>query len=232
MSADRTVSTATGTFDRSAAGRGPTDEQHGEPVRQRLEPAVEVLRHSAGNDPDRHAFPGAVAGVAHRGRVVLCEAIGSCSAERGAPSMTTDAVFDAASLTKVVVTTTAVLRLVERGSVALDDAIAWHIPELTGTPAGRASVAQLLTHTAGVPWLPFYAEGVDWGGWLAAIAQTLPVVDPGTRVHYSSGVSSRSQPARRSPSSPPARSSPRSRWWTPSSYRSPIRSLRDWWNDS
>jgi CubicO group peptidase (beta-lactamase class C family) len=185
MSADRTVSTATGTFDRSAAGRGPTDEQHGEPVRQRLEPAVEVLRHSAGNDPDRHAFPGAVAGVAHRGRVVLCEAIGSCSAERGAPSMTTDAVFDAASLTKVVVTTTAVLRLVERGSVALDDAIAWHIPELTGTPAGRASVAQLLTHTAGVPWLPFYAEGVDWGGWLAAIAQTLPVVDPGTRVHYS-----------------------------------------------
>jgi serine-type D-Ala-D-Ala carboxypeptidase len=178
--AEDATSTAAPSMD-ARAGPKPADG----PERQRLEAALDVLRRGAGADAARHAFPGAVAAVAHRGRVVLREAIGAMSLEPGAPPMTTDAVFDAASLTKVVVTTTAVLRLVERGAVALDDTIGLHIPELAASPAGQVSVAQLLTHTSGVPWLPLYARGSTWSDYLEAVAEATLTADPGTRVAYS-----------------------------------------------
>jgi CubicO group peptidase (beta-lactamase class C family) len=99
--------------------------------------------------------------------------------------MPTDAVFDAASVTKVVVTTTAVLLLVERGDISLDDRIGTYLPELADAPIGQATLAQLLTHTSGLSWLPLFAWGVGWSDWLCAIADTPLAVAPGSRVEYS-----------------------------------------------
>lgn len=152
---------------------------------QRLESALELLRRHAGNDPERHAFPGAVAVVAREGRVALSEAVGRMLIEPGAPAMRVDALFDAASVTKVVVTTTAVMQLVERGDISLDDHIGWYVPELADAPVGQATLAQLLTHTSGLPWIPLFAWGDSWSDWLRAIADIPLEAAPGTRVEYS-----------------------------------------------
>jgi CubicO group peptidase (beta-lactamase class C family) len=66
--------------------------------------------------------------------------------------MPEDAIFDLASVTKVVGTTTAIMLLVDEGRLALTDPISKHIPEWTGRPPGEdVRVHHLLTHTSGLP---------------------------------------------------------------------------------
>ena len=79
--------------------------------------------------------------------------------------------WDLASLTKVLATVPAVLRL----EIALGDRLDAHVPELRGAAAGAASVEQLLAHTAGLPAAVGAGE----------IAQTAAVSAPGTEVRYS-----------------------------------------------
>ena len=78
--------------------------------------------------------------------------------------MTLDTVFDVASLTKVIATTTAVMQLVERGRVRMNDPVAKYLPEFAQNGKDDITVRQLLTHYSGlepdldlkVPW-----EGKD-----------------------------------------------------------------------
>jgi CubicO group peptidase (beta-lactamase class C family) len=66
--------------------------------------------------------------------------------------MPEDAIFDLASVTKVVGTTTAVMLLVDDGKLRLDDPLGKHIPEWRDRPAGEdVRVRHLLTHTSGLP---------------------------------------------------------------------------------
>jgi len=96
-----------------------------------------------------------------------------------------DTRFDAASLTKPVVTTTVALRLVEEGVLALTDELGTHVPALEGTDRGAATVRQLLTHTAG--FQPYHFDG--WTSRTAAESAILeaPVLarEPGTAHEYS-----------------------------------------------
>ncbi len=66
-----------------------------------------------------------------------------------------DTLFDLASLTKVMVTTPEILRLVEDGLVDLDDPLSRHLPEMCAddpkAPAGKATIRAFLTHHASVP---------------------------------------------------------------------------------
>jgi CubicO group peptidase (beta-lactamase class C family) len=69
-----------------------------------------------------------------------------------------DPIFDIASLTKVVATLPAVLMLISRGLIDLDDRIGKFFPSLCGHKAASISVAELLSHTSGLPdWVPLYA---------------------------------------------------------------------------
>lgn len=63
---------------------------------------------------------------------------------------TTDTIYDAASLTKVVATTTAILQLVERGQLELDRPVAHYLPPFAAEGKDRVTVRQLLTHTSGL----------------------------------------------------------------------------------
>lgn len=150
----------------------------------RLRPPLEMLKGHTGTDPERDAFAGAVVAVSGGGRPVVMEALGTTTIDPGSPPMSVDAVFDAASVTKVVVTTTAVLQLVERGLVTLDDRVDRFLPGLVGAPIGQATLVQLLTHTSGLPYVPLFALGADWSEWLEEIAE-MPLVGPGERVIYS-----------------------------------------------
>lgn len=112
-------------------------------------------------------IPGAVLGlVTADGRRALRFA-GFAQLEPEPDSMAADTVFDLASLTKVIFTTSAILRLVEAGRIGLDDPLAQAIPDLrqydvAGAPERRLTLRQCLTHQTHLPAVePLYSYGQD-----------------------------------------------------------------------
>ena len=71
--------------------------------------------------------------------------------------MRADTVFDLASLTKVIVTTTAVMQLLEAGRLDLDFCVSQYWPEFACNGKDRITVPELLTHTSGLR--PFRLSG-------------------------------------------------------------------------
>jgi len=93
--------------------------------------------------------------------------------------------FDLASLTKPLVTTTLMLQAAREGRVCLDGRLEDHLPEARNTAIGRASLLQLLSHTAGLPaWLPLYALARPSTA-LSCLCAIEPASPPGERVEYS-----------------------------------------------
>ena len=95
-------------------------------------------------------IPGAVLVVGHNGAVVYRKAYGSRALEPRREPMTLDTVFDLASLTKVIATTTAVMQLVEQGKVRMNDPVAKYLPEFAQNGKDDVTVRQLLTHYSGL----------------------------------------------------------------------------------
>jgi len=95
-------------------------------------------------------IPGAVVLVGHDDKVVYRKAFGYRSLEPRRELMTVDTIFDIASLTKVVATTTAVMQLFERGKVRLNDDVVKYIPEFGQNGKEDITVRQLLTHYSGL----------------------------------------------------------------------------------
>ena len=131
-------------------------------------------------------IPGAVLLVWHNGKVVYRKAFGDRSLEPHREAMTADTIFDIASLTKVVATTTAVMQLVQKGEVRSNDPVAKYIPEFGQNGKDDITVRNLLTHFSGLradidltpPW-----EGRD-AALRLAFAET-PAFPPGSRFVYS-----------------------------------------------
>jgi len=106
---------------------------------------------------DDGAFPGAVLAVRLRGTLIYEGAVGRLSPQIPGEGVTIHTCYDLASLTKVLATTTALLLLMQRGRLTLDDRIDRILNELQGSAAGAASIHQLLTHSSGLPgWRPYY----------------------------------------------------------------------------
>jgi uncharacterized protein YbbC (DUF1343 family)/CubicO group peptidase (beta-lactamase class C family) len=98
----------------------------------------------------RKQLPGAVVLVGRQGKIVWRRAYGLRALEPQAESMTTDTIFDLASLTKVVATATSVLILAERGLIRLGDPVERYIPEFAQNGKKNITVEQLLTHRSGL----------------------------------------------------------------------------------
>ncbi len=105
-------------------------------------------------------LPGAVLVVGHGGKVVFEEAYGvrKYAGEPGldgkpsaAEPMTVDTIFDMASLTKCLVTATAVMQLVEQGKVDVDAPVVKYLPEFGVNGKEKVTVRELLTHYSGLP---------------------------------------------------------------------------------
>ena len=95
-------------------------------------------------------IPGAVLLVGHDGQVIYRKAFGNRALEPRREAMTADTIFDIASLTKVVATTTAVMQLVQKGEVRLNDPVAKYIPEFAQNGKDDITVRNLLTHFSGL----------------------------------------------------------------------------------
>ncbi len=131
-------------------------------------------------------LPGAVVVVGHKGRIVLRKAYGNRALVPAVEPMTIDTVFDAASLTKVVATTTSIMVLVERGDLRLSDTVGKYIPEIEDETAKRITIQQLLTHTSG--YAPDFDLKEKWtgrDGMLQALYKEKLRNVPGTRFVYS-----------------------------------------------
>lgn len=101
-------------------------------------------------------LPGAVVLIGQGDKVVYRRAFGQRSLESTAvhskpEAMTVDTIFDLASLTKVVATTTAVMQLLERQTLALDTPAAHYWPAFAAHGKDKITVRQLLTHSSGLP---------------------------------------------------------------------------------
>jgi CubicO group peptidase (beta-lactamase class C family) len=108
---------------------------------------------------EERAFPAAVVEVGTIGDIVWRQAFGRLDADAESAPAQTDTVFDLASLTKVLVTTSLVMRLVERGPLALEQPVRKWISEWRGHDREDVTVRSLLTHSSGLTaWLPFYRD--------------------------------------------------------------------------
>lgn len=110
--------------------------------------------------------PGAVLWLEHGG-VAYHKAYGNRALLPAEEPMTEDTVFDAASLTKVIATTPAIMRLVERGDVRLDEPVRTYLPAFQGEGRDLVKVSHLLTHTSGLP--PSLDPAAPWEDYPEAI---------------------------------------------------------------
>lgn len=131
------------------------------------------------------AFPGAIAVVGTRDGIVMQRSAGTLD---WAPSPAPDTLtlWDMASLTKVVALTSAMMLLVESGSVELDAPVQRYLPEFTGAQKERVTVRHLLTHSSGLPsWRPLYKEAESPEQAVALVMATPLDTVPGVRMAYS-----------------------------------------------
>jgi uncharacterized protein YbbC (DUF1343 family)/CubicO group peptidase (beta-lactamase class C family) len=148
----------------------------------RLGPADEVIEQAV----HQGQIPGAVLLVGHNGQIIRRKAYGDRALEPRHEVMTLDTIFDLASLTKVIATTTAVMQLVEQGKVRLNDPVAKYLPEFAQNGKEDITLRQLLTHYSGLE--PDLDLKTPWEGketaYRMAFAE-MPEDAPGSKFSYS-----------------------------------------------
>jgi uncharacterized protein YbbC (DUF1343 family)/CubicO group peptidase (beta-lactamase class C family) len=164
----------------SGQAAGPASSQASNPVKLGNVDSIIQQAIADGN------IPGAVLVVGHNGKVICRKAYGHRALEPRRELMTLDTIFDLASLTKVIATTTAVMQLMELGKVRLNDPVAKYIPDFAQNGKDDITVRQLLTHYSGLA--PDLDLGTPWEGkqtayQLAAVVP--PETTPGSGFVYS-----------------------------------------------
>jgi uncharacterized protein YbbC (DUF1343 family)/CubicO group peptidase (beta-lactamase class C family) len=133
-----------------------------------------------------HKLPGVVVLVGRGDTIAWRKAYGSRALVPAREPMTLDTIFDLASLTKVVATTTAVMMLVEDGKIRLTDPVATFIPEFGKKGKDRVTIRDLMTHMSGLR--PDLDLTNPWSGAQTAVALAADeslTAPPGRRFVYS-----------------------------------------------
>ena len=156
------------------------------PDSQGPDPGLSVLDSIVRDAIAQNQIPGAVLLIGHDGQVIYRKAYGNRSLQPTRSVMTAETIFDIASLTKVVATTTAVMQLFEQGKVRLNDPVVKYLPEFGQNGKAEITVRDLLTHFSGLP--PDLDLAHPWAGrdtaYTMAFAET-PFFPSGTRFLYS-----------------------------------------------
>jgi len=147
-----------------------------------LKPAEKIIRQEIRSG----RIPGAVLIIGSSDKVILRKAYGNRAIKPKKQPMTVDTIFDLASLTKVIATTTAVMKLAEDGKLSLDERISRYWPEFGSNGKEDITVRHLLTHYSGLRAdLPLEP---DWSGHETALKMIIdekPVAPPGSKFLYS-----------------------------------------------
>lgn len=107
------------------------------------------------------ATPGCVVLVAKNGRIVYEKAYGYHSYDRR-QKMSTDDIFDLASITKIAATTLSIMKLRDEGKIDIDQPLSKYLPSLKGTNKEDVVIKDLMAHRAGLKaWIPFYKQTLE-----------------------------------------------------------------------
>ena len=164
----------------AAASHKLLDATAGQDVR--FHDAFEVVNHWVQDG----AFPGAVIAVGQHHSLIALKAFGHTEYTPGAPEMRVDEIFDLASLSKVIGTTSAAAYLYDQGRILLDAAVIGYVPEFAGTKDHeQITIRELLTHSSGIPTPRlFYKFAPDKAGILKQIYVVDLAAPPGTQFVY------------------------------------------------
>jgi len=152
-----------------------------------IDPAMESrIDRVVARSIERGDMAGCVVLVGRRAGIVFERAYGNRSVEPELVPMTTDTVFDMASLTKPIATATSVMILVERGELRLQDRVTKFFPEFGAHGKENITIEQLLVHSAGlIPDNPLEDYHDGWASAKPKICDLRPLADPGTQFKYS-----------------------------------------------
>jgi CubicO group peptidase (beta-lactamase class C family) len=135
---------------------------------------------------EERRMPGCVVAIGRQGKIAYLKAFGSRQLEPSTEPMTTDTVFDLASLTKPIATATSIMLLIEQQKLALHDPVSKYLPEFAENGKSEITIHQLLTHQSGLTpdnALTDYLDGPE-----KAIERVLLLktsYDPGSKFVYS-----------------------------------------------
>jgi CubicO group peptidase (beta-lactamase class C family) len=119
----------------------------------RFSTAIEILLEGIA----QRAFPAAAVEVGTAAGPLWRESFGTLTYDPGSAAVTDDTIFDLASLTKVIATTTLAMRAVDDGGLTLEDPVSTWLPAWRGADRADVTVRDLLLHASGLPaYLPFY----------------------------------------------------------------------------
>lgn len=150
--------------------------------KEEVDMAFRVLRKATGEGK----VPGAVGAIVTPEGVVDCRAYGYRCLEPERLPMERNTVFDLASLTKMVATTTSLCILLERGQLRLDDPVHRYLPEFDRRDKRGIQVRHLVTHTSGLAaWKPLFRTLEGREAFLQAIADSELEARPGEKHQYS-----------------------------------------------
>ncbi len=112
-----------------------------------------------------HIFPGCQILAIKDNKTVFSKSYGFQTYDQNSP-IDADVLYDIASVTKSAATTLAVMKLYDEGKIKLDDKIGKYLPYLKGSNKANLTLAELLTHTSGLPaFIPFYKTIASDGKW-------------------------------------------------------------------
>jgi CubicO group peptidase (beta-lactamase class C family) len=138
-----------------------------------------------------HAFPGAAFGVLFQGNVVALDGIGRFNYDPGSPAVEPGTIYDLASVTKVVATTTVAMLLYDRGRLDLDQPLGDILPAFViGAQSSllrcEVTLRTLLAHSSGLPAYARLFEIAQKPAQLDKLCLEMPLeAAPGTRSEYS-----------------------------------------------
>ena len=166
----------------SLAGRGFATQP---PVTAESPTAYPQLDEAINDAVTSGLIPGAVLLIGRDGQILSEKAYGFRSLVPDREPMTTDTIFDVASLTKVIATTPCVMKLFEEAKLRIDDPVTKYLPEFQGGKSA-ITVRNLMTHFSGMP--PDLELTPRWSGYETGIQKALmekPIAAPGQRFIYS-----------------------------------------------
>jgi CubicO group peptidase (beta-lactamase class C family) len=149
--------------------------------------AITVLRDAVA----QHAFPAASIAVTQRDRIIAMKTFGHFTHEPNSPPVCPNTLFDLASLTKVVATTTMAMILYERGLLDLDAPVSAIVPEFLTDQARDSrrpdvTMRMLLAHSSGLPaYEKLFLKAQTRNELLHAVFTMPLAADPATRAEYS-----------------------------------------------
>jgi CubicO group peptidase (beta-lactamase class C family) len=149
---------------------------------RRFSRATSILREAI----ESRAFPAAAVEVGSREAIHWSAAFGRLTYDAEAEETTAETIFDLASLTKVIATSTLAMRAVDEHLLRLDDPVARWIPEWTAGDRADVTIADLLSHSSGLTaYLPYFRDYTGRPEFQQAIATSPLEYPPRTKAIYS-----------------------------------------------